>query len=249
MRRFVTPLLSLAVLAAMLIPLAGASAAGYPLLNGTYKTLFGTIDPGRATESMPYDFGEGIDGNMLDAGSWDGALLGANWRVTCAQKSGPAVLLSDITNGNLRQMTYLTPYSGGLIWLSGTGAWAAGGAPFYEGVLTSLAVTAVKQYLDGQLVSVVSNINFVGDFPGPEGSPAQCFVMDISNAQLVGMTGNPGLPPPAGVWPVFLGPLDCGLTGAHGTYWNVSDVTLSIIGNCTVPTRVTTWGRVKTLYR
>jgi hypothetical protein len=251
MRRFVTPLLFLAVACAALALAQSAGAAGYPLITGTYKTLLGTIEPGRATESMPYDFGEGIDGNMLNAESWNDPVLGGNWKVTCAQKSGPAVLISDVMLGNMRQMTYVTPYSGGLIWLSGTGAWAAGGAPYYEGVLTSFTVTAVKQYVGGQLVRVVSNINFVGEFPGPVGTAPQCFAMDISNAQLIGMTGGApvGLPPPAGTWPVFLGPLDCGLVGAHGTYWTVSDVTLSIIGDCATPTRVSTWGRVKSLYR
>jgi len=249
MRRFATPLLSIAILCAALVLVQGVAAAGYPLLPGTYKTLLGTIQPGRATESMPYDLGEGIDGNMLNAESWDGTLLGDNWKVTCAQKSGPAVLIGDVTIGNLRQMTYLTPYSGGLLWLSGSGAWAAGGAPYYEGVLTSFTVTAVKQYLDGQLVRVVSNINFSGTFPGAAGGPSNCITMDISNAQLIGMTGNPGLPPPVGTWPIFLGPLDCSLVGAHGTYWSVSDVTLSIIGDCATPTRVSTWGRVKSIYR
>ena len=253
MRRFVTPLLFLAVACATLVLVLSAQAAAYPLLTGTYKTstIPPTIEPGRATESMPYDFGDGIDGNMLDAESWNDPVLGGNWKVTCAQKSGPAVLTSDVMIGNMRQMTYMTPYSGGLIWLSGTGAWAAGGAPYYEGVLTSFMVTAVKQYVGGQLVRVVSNINFVGEFPGSAGTPVQCFTMDISNAQLIGMTGGDpiGLPPPAGLWPIFLGPLDCGLIGAHGTYWSVSDVTLSILGNCATPTQSSTWGRVKSLYR
>lgn len=242
MRRSV-PLI-LMVLCAALCVAELASAAGFPLITGTYKTLFGTVQPGRATESMPADFAEGQLGNMIWAESWDGVVLGANWKVTCPQIAGPATLIYDGVVGGNGQRIYVTPYSGGTLWLAGTGAWG-GGAPYYEAILNAFTVTATKQYVGGALVGVVSNINLSGDFEG-EG---QCFTMAISNAELVGMTGNPYLPPPPGVWPALHGPSDCALIGAHGTFWDVHDVTLSILGDCTVPSRMSTWGRVKSLYR
>jgi hypothetical protein len=193
---------------------------------------------------MPFDGGEGQLGNLIWAESWDGTALGNNWKVTCPQISGPPSLIYDGVVGGTGQRIYVTPYSGGMLWLSGTGAWGAG-APYYTATLTSFTVTATKQYVGGTLVGVVSNINFVGNFEGEE----QCFTMDISNAELVGMTGNPFLPPPAGVWPMFHGPSDCAAIGAHGTFWDVHDVTLSILGSCATPSQMSTWGRVKSLYR
>ena len=262
MRRFVTAVLVLVAVCVALAAAERATATSYPLLVGTYKTLNGTVEGGRATESWPSDGGsgqpgllirtklapadggEGQLGNLIWAESWDGAVLGANWKLTCPQISGPPSLIYDgVVSGN-GQRIYVTPYSGGSLWLSGAGAWG-GGAPFYVATLTGFTVTATKQYVGGQLVGVVSNINLMGSFEG-EG---QCFDMAISNAELVGMTGNPYLPPPSGVWPALHGPADCDLIGAHGTYWNVHDVTLSILGNCTTPGQTSTWGRVKSLYR
>jgi len=244
MRRFVTPLLLLLVACALLIPAQNVAAAGFPLIPGTYKQLDNEILPGRGTESMPADFAEGQLGNMIWAESWDGTALGTDWKVMCPQISGPATLLFDGVIGGTGQRIYITPYSGGTLWLSGAGPWA-GGAPFYTATITSFTVTATKQYVGGQLTGVVSSINFMGNFEG-EG---QCFSMVISNAELVGMTGHPVLPPPAGIWPAFHGPYDCDLIGSHGTYWNVHDVTLDILGNCATPSQPSTWGRVKSLYR
>ena len=243
MRRSATLVLIAIAVCAALDVASVARATSYPLLPGTYKTLSGTIRPGRATECMPFDGGEGQLGNLIWAESWDGSVLANNWTVTCPQISGPAALIYDGVTGGTGQRIYITPYSGGTLWLSGAGAWGAG-APYYTATLNSLTVTATKQYVGGQLVGVVSNINLAGNFDG-----GQCFTMAISNAELVGMTGNPSLPPPSGMWPAFHGPSACGLIGAHGTYWDVHDVALSILGDCTTPSETSTWGRIKSLYR
>jgi hypothetical protein len=229
-----------------MVPLAqGALAAGYPLLVGTYETLHGTIQPGRATESMPADGAEGQIGNMIWAESWDGSALGGNWKLTCIQLGAPPTLLYDGVIGGSGQRIYSTTYGGGSIWLSGTGAWAAGGAPYYTGTVTTFSIITTKQFVAGTLVGVVNDINFGGTFEGQ----GQCFAMNIANSELVGMTGSAYLPPPAGVWPAFHGPVDCSVIGSHGTYWNVHDLTLSISGNCLTPTRPATWGTIKSLYR
>jgi hypothetical protein len=262
MRQHATSILLLIFVCAVLGVARSASAAGYPLLVGTYKTQNGTVEPGRATESWPSDGGSGEPGKLLQAGSivaaggegqignliwaesWDGSVLGANWTLTCPQISGPPNLIYDGVVGGNGQRIYSTPYGGGALWLSGAGAWG-GGAPYYLATLTSFTVIATKQYVGGQVVGVVSNINLMGSFEG-EG---QCFTMAISNAELVGMTGNPYLPPPTSGWPALHGPGECSLIGSHGTYWDVHDVTLSILGSCTTPGQTSTWGRVKSLYR
>jgi hypothetical protein len=222
-----------------------ASAVSYPLLTGTYGTLNGTIQAGRATESMPSDGAEGLIGNTIWAESWNGAVLGGNWKLTCMKLDGPPTLIYDGLVGGNGQRIYATNYSGGSIWLSGTGAWAAGGAPYYTGTLTMFKVTTTKQFVAGTQVGAVDDINFAGMFEGA----GQCFAMNIANADLVGMTGSAFLPPPGGVWPAFHGPSDCAAIGSHGNYWSVHDLTLIISGDCLTPDTPATWGRIKSLYR
>ncbi len=216
--------------------------AGAPLA-GTYKTLFGTILTGRATESMPCDGCEGLIGNLIMAESWNGAALGTNWKVSCPQVSAaPTLTYDDVdANGN-GQRIYRTNYAGGQLWISGGGAWG-GGDPFYTGPLTRFTVIVTKQFAGGQLVGAVSNINFSGPIDGYQ----NCFEFDIANAELVGFTPNP--PGEAGPFPPFMGPSDCNVSGAHGTYWDVHDITFTIYGTCVVPNRPSTWGEVKSLYR
>ena len=219
-----------------------AGAAQFPPLVGTYKTLLGTILPGRAVESMPCDLCEGVIGNLVMADSWNGVALGTNWTVSCPQiASSPVLVYEGVVGGN-GQRIYQTAYGGGSLWLSGVGAWG-GGDPFYAGNLTAFTVIATKQYVGGQLVGVVSNINLTGTFDGF----TNCFTRAISNAEFVGATR--GAPMQPGPFPAFLGPSDCAQSGAHGTYWDVHDVTLSILGACQTPVRKSTWGLVKTLYR
>lgn len=245
MRRLVTLILVLAAACVSLPPAQVAHAAGFPLLAGTYETLSGTIQPGRATESMSADLVFLSVGDMMWAESWNGATLGGNWKLTCMKISGPPTLLFDGVAGGTGQRIYSTAYAGGSIWLSGSGAWAAGGAPYYTGSITMFKVTTTQQYVGGTLVGAVDDINFAGTFEGA----GQCFAMDIANAELVGATGSAFLPPPGGIWPAFHGPSDCGAVGSHGSYWSVHDITLVISGDCLTPGAPSTWGRIKSLYR
>ena len=233
-----------ALLSVLLLSLACATLAGAasPPLPGTYKTLFGSVLPGRATESMPCDTCQGQVGNLITAQSWNGASLGTNWTISCPQVAASPTLTYDGVVGGTGQRIYQTAYSGGRLWLAGSGAWGTGD-PFYTGDITSFTVIAAKQYVAGQLVGVVSNINFTGNIEGYN----NCFTLAISNAEFVGAT--PGTPALAGAFPPFQGPSDCNVTGTSGTYWDVHDITFSIIGNCVTSTRSSTWGGLKTLYR
>lgn len=210
---------------------------------GTYKTLYGQVLTGRATESMPADMAEGQIGNLVMAASYDGTTLGTNWAVSCPQiASAPVLTYDDVDEYGYGQRIYRTDYTGGVLWLSGTGAWAGGDA-YYTSPLSTFRIIATKQYEAGVLVGVVSNINLRGPIDGY----TSCFEMAISNAEFVGYTPV-GTPVP-GPFPAFKGPSDCNATGSHGTYWDVHDITLTLYGSCVVPTEKSTWGAIKTLYR
>jgi len=225
-----------------LVLLAVPAFAGAPLV-GTYKTLYGQVLPGRATESMPADLAEGQIGNLIMAASYDGTTLGTNWTVTCPQiGSAPVLTYDDVDEYGYGQRIYRTDYVGGKLWLSGTGAWA-GGDKSYTSQLSAFRIIATKQYMAGQLVGIVSNINLRGPIDGY----SSCFEMAISNAELVGYT--PVGTSLNGPFPPFKGPVDCSADGSHGTYWDVHDITLTLYGGCVVPTDKSTWGAIKSLYR
>jgi len=238
MRKWLFAVLLLAVALAPALALAG------PPANGTYKTLYGTVLPGKATESMPADLAEGQLGNMVWGESWNGMALGTEWKVMCPQIVSPPVLVFDGVDGNGNgQRAWHTVYAGGTMWLSGAGAWAGGDA-FYVADLSAFSTTVYKQYIGGQIVGAVTNINLTGVFRGY----VKCFDMAISNAELVGWTPV-GYPPQVGPFPPFYGPSNCTLLGNHGTYWDAHDITLSILGACVVPTFPSTWGQLKATYR
>ena len=184
---------SAVVLSALILSLAStATASGAnPPLVGTYKTLSGTVLPGRATESMPCDSCFGQVGNLIMAESWDGSALGTNWKVSCPQVATTPTLIYDGVVGGTGQRIYQAAYAGGTLWLSGTGAWGTGD-PYYTGSLTSFTVIAAKQYVGGTLVGIVSNVNFTGNIDGYD----DCFTLAISNAEFLGS-------PPPGAWPPF----------------------------------------------
>jgi hypothetical protein len=234
-------MMTLFVVVLAVCTLCATVAIAGPPIPGTYVSP-GTFQGGRATESMPCDLCEGVIGNMVTAESWDGVALGLSWKVSCAQISSGPVLLLDTVVAGTGQTIYKTSYSGGTLWLSGTGAWAGGDAS-YSGPLDLFEVIATKQYLGGLLAGVVSSINLKGSFDGYTG----CFELAITNGAFRGAT--PDAPWVSGPFPAFQGPLGCTLSGTHGTYWDVHDVTFSIRGGCVVPARTSTWGSLKSLYR
>jgi hypothetical protein len=236
--------LSVALVTVLSLGLAsGARAAGTnPPLVGTYKTLTSTVLPGRATESMPCDNCYGQVGNLIMAESWDGTSLGTNWKVSCPQISASPTLLYDGVVSGTGQRIYQASYTGGMLWLSGTGAWGTGD-PDYTGGLATFTVVAAYQYVAGTVVGIVSNINFSGTIDGYD----NCFTLAIANAELVGAT--PGAPAISGPFPAFKGPSDCNVAGTYGSYWDVHDITFSILGSCVTSPRSSTWGGLKNMYR
>ncbi len=235
-------LIALGLVALLVVPIVAGAAP----VSGTYKTLFGTILPGKATESMPADLAEGQIGNMIWAESWNGAALGTNWKVMCpAVASAPVLVFDNVdVNGN-GQRAWQTTYHGGTFVLASSGAWGVAGDPDYTGTVTSFGTTVYKQYSAGQIVGAVTNINLTGVFDHYTG----CFDMAIANAELYGYTPVGLFPGATGPFPPFHGPVNCDVTGTHGTYWDAHDITLNIYGQCVVPNQPSSWGHVKSIYR
>lgn len=231
---------SAVVLSALILSLASTATANgvSPPLVGTYKTLSGTVLPGRAAESMPCDSCFGQVGNLIMAESWDGSTLGTNWMVSCPQVATTPTLIYDGVVSGTGQRIYQAAYVGGQLWLSGTGAWGTGD-PYYSGSLTSFTVIATYQYVGGTLVGIVSNVNFSGNIDGYE----NCFTLAISNAEFLGSQAV------TGPFPAFQGPSDCNLSGTHGSRWDVHDITFSILGRCATSIRTSSWGGLKSIYR
>jgi hypothetical protein len=233
-------LLIFGLLATLVFPVMAVAGP----LAGTYKTLDGDLFPGKATESAPADGAEGQLGNMIWAESFDDVSLGAQWKLMCPAIASDPVLLSDDVDENGNGMrSYRTEYGGGTLWLTGAAAWGGGEAD-YTATLTSFTTTVYKQYVNFEKVGAVTNISCTGVFEDYD----DCFEMVIANAELIGLTPY-GYPEEQGPFPPFHGPSDCDVIGAHGTYWNTHDITLSILGECIVQTDETTWGQVKSIYR
>jgi hypothetical protein len=235
---------SVVLLSVLILSLASSAFASgtNPPLAGTYKTLMNTVLPGRATESMPCDSCFGQIGNLIMAESWNGSALGTNWKISCPRVAATPTLLYDGVMGGTGQRIFQAVYTGGTLWLSGTGAWGAGD-PYYTGSLTSFVVVAAYQYVGGTLAGIVSNINFSGNIDGYD----DCFTLAISNAEFVGATSSALAV--TGPYPVFQGPSDCNVAGTHGSYWDVHDITFSVLGHCATSTRSSSWGGLKRMYR
>jgi len=239
MRRFATTFALLLSVSSILA--VAASAQTNPPLVGTYKTLNGSLIPGRASLSSATDGALLQPGQIIEAESYDGSTLATKWKVSCPQAGVSSLMYDGVVGGN-GQRIYQTPFTGGTLWLSGTGPWGTGDVAYTGGFATFTVITT-QQFVGGQLVGMVANVNFTGMLDSYE----SCFSMAISNAELVGVT--PSAPSEPGAFPAFFGPSDCNVSGASGSYWDVHDITFSIIGQCAVGAQRPTWGSLKNIYR
>jgi hypothetical protein len=220
--------------------IGGVTIAGPPL-DGDYQTpdLGGTLYYGRYTEGWDPGGGALETGTTLNAESWDGAALGTQWRYWCSTESAPAVLLIDSVNpttGNGNR-TYQKTFTGGYIWLSGSGPWA-NGDPDYPGVIDSYYEFETITYSNWVPIAAVTNVQAVAYF---DNYPDQCMSFYIGNGTRVASTdlGDP-IPPD---YPDLLDP-NCDPTRTDGAFWDFTAVTLSIVG-CATGTEPTTWGAIK----
>lgn len=220
--------------------------AGPPLV-GDYTTtdLGGPVSVGRYSEAWTAGGGALLAGTTLNAESWDGASLGTEWRYWCATEPAPGVLLVNTVNasGNGNK-TYMKTFTGGYIWLSGTGPWA-NGDPSYPGVIDTYTEFETIQYSNWVPVGAVTNVQATAHF---DAYPTSCMAFSVSNGVRVGSTEF-GMTKPAD-YPDLLAAGTCAPGLTEGAWWDMMTMTLSISGNgCATPTKSASWGAVKAIYR
>ena len=235
--------LATALLAALLITLSGSLALAGAPLNGDYDStdLGGPIDVGRYSEGWMAGGSSTTAGTTFNAASWDGANLGSMWAYTCGTLTGDAVLLTDNVdvNGNGNK-TWMKTFTGGTIWLSGTGPWA-NGDPEYSGPINSYVEFETVQYSNFQRVAAVTSVQATASFDGYDG---MCVAFQVANGNEVGAT-DLGMMPPAD-YPALL--FDNCVEGApEGAWWDMTSITLSI-NWCAVPATEQSWGAIKAKY-
>jgi hypothetical protein len=217
---------------------AAFAACPNPPKDGIYTTTNGTVLGGRASESWCGGTGPGRPGNTQNAMSWDGANLGAQWKVwgMSIDPAGAVETARHFDGSGNGWIDYATNYSGGQFWLSGNHLWGDGTTD-YTGTLTYYNVGARVSYVGWQPVGVTSNIFLTGVF---DSCPSCHFEYAISNALLVWQTGYPA-PMPA-TYPPFL------CNGPSGEFFTACCTVAKI--HCTpISTESSTWGGMKALYR
>jgi hypothetical protein len=228
--------------AILILLLAGAAFAGPPL-DGAYDSvdMGGSVYVGRYSEGWNSGGGALQSGATLHAESWDGSILGSQWRYWCSTEASDAVLLVNTVNssGNGNR-TYMSTFSGGYIWLSGTGPWA-NGDPDYPGVIDSYVEFETITYSSWVPIAAITNVQATAHF---DAYPGQCMTFYIGNGSRIATTAL-GDPVPAD-YPPFLDP-SCNPTRTEGACWDFFTITLSIM-DCNIATEETTWGTIKSLY-
>jgi hypothetical protein len=235
--RFLLLLLAMAVCA--------CPAMAGPPLEGIYNSddiPGGTLSTGRFSESWIDPGSAGQIGNTINAASFGGPGLGAEWKMQCGSISQYPQLVSDTRDGNgTGEVTWRTMYSGATFWLASSGPW--GNGQDYTGTLSSLIATSTHQYINGSLVGIRSNITTNGSFDGFDES---CMEYSINNATFFGDTDNNG-PLPADYPPFMDSSCQFG-TRTRGGWGSVTQLTILVTG-CTVPVEDMTWSQVKTLFQ
>ncbi len=235
MRRW---LLSLGVFALLLPSLALAVP-----VPGTYTStdLGGNLLTGRAS-TWRSGINSGLP-HVLHAESWDGSALGNQWEVSCPTENA-AFLVQDNRVGGVGTIVYTSTFTGGTFtFLPGAWPWGDG-----SGTLgTTTLITTVQYVLISGVstpVAAVVNGNTSGQFTDG------CYLtFAIGNGSGVGETTSENLAvtKPAD-YPTFLDG-SCGPAPANqqfGSWGTVITITMRI--DCPVPTKPSTWGRIKATY-
>lgn len=228
----------------LVLLVAGSAYAGPPAAGVYLSNDFGgTMLPGRFSESWVNPAAShGQIGNTLNAMSWNGAVLGSEWKVWCPSIVIPPVLVSDNRDPNgTGDVTYQTQYGGGLFWMSKNGPWGDGIAD-YTGVVQTFVVTTTYQYVFGQLLGIRGNVTMTAVFDGYD----NCMKYSINNTAFVNTTDM--MPAPADYPPFYDNNCATG-TVTRGGWGTVTELALQIYGSCTVGAKDATWGVIKNLYK
>lgn len=228
----------------LVLCLAVPALAGPPI-NGIYQStdLLGPMQPGRYTMSWTAPTGHLQLGNTTNKFSWDGAILGAQWWMYCAEVALPPVLINDTVdiNGNGSQ-TWSVTFTGGFCVLAGNGPWGDASELSYLAPYTSYSESQTISFLNFAIVGVVTSVQVqAGPFVGFNNA---CMSLSISNQNQLGSTDTAALPVN---FPSFIDPLTCTATRVLGSWGDSFEFTLLITG-CVVPVEESTWGAIKALY-
>lgn len=207
---------------------------------GIYNSvdIGGTMLTGRGTNSWtaPLNGADGL-GDVFNSVSWDGALLGTQWRFQCGVSPAVQTRVDNRVNGT-GTVVFTTNYTGGTFWLSRFGPWGDG-VNDLTGTITTTQSIVTLQYVNFVPVQSRLNVNTYGEF-----DDSNCILtFAISNG--IGAGDTDLGPKPAG-FPDFLD-ANCGATRIYGSWGHLVDITMML--ECPVPLTPTTWSAVKTLYR
>ena len=216
-----------------------------PPIDGVYTSadIGGQVLLGRYTESWDVPDGRLQMGNTANKLSWDGAALGTQWQLFCTRIAGPPVLITDTVDGSGNGFReWMVVYVSGDLVLDGNGPWGDGSEPSYNANLHAYQEIKTFQYTDHKIVQSISNVALqaeIKDFGDA------CVTISILNQEELGSTNTESLPTD---YPAFLVPITCDPTRTFGSWGEVDEITLIVTG-CTIPTKETTWGAIKTLYK
>lgn len=232
------------------VPLIGTlvvltALVAWPVLaspnNGTYTStdLGGQLLTGRAS-TWRSGINSGLP-HVLHVQSWDNSSLGTQWEVNCPLESGNFSVVDNRNVNGTGTVVYTSTFSGG------TFTFFAGGWPWGDGTgtLATTVLISTVQFVNNVPVASVINGNSSGVF-----ASGCALTFAIANGNGVGETTslNPAITKPAD-YPTFLdgscGPADA--SHQFGTWGNVTTITMNV--DCATPTRSSTWGQVKSIYR
>ena len=222
----------------LLIASSAFAVCGHKPMDGVYSTSTASILAGHASEAFCSGVGAGQPGNTQNAMSWDGAVLGGQWKLWgMAIDQGGAVETGRFFDASgWGWIDYVTNYTGGQFWLSGGHIWGDGLGDF-TGTITYYNVGAKINFVGWQPVGITSNVTMTGKFNDCN----YCFIdYGVANSLLVWKTGDVA-PMPAN-YPAFL----CGASA--GELHEVCDLTIRIFCDVT-GTESSTWSKIKELYR
>jgi hypothetical protein len=224
--------------AGMMLLATAVSALDCNQPAGIYSTTAGTLLPGRSSEAWcnPAMQFAGVPGNTENAMSWDGTMLGSQWRFwgMAIDENGAVESARSIDAYGTGWIDYVTNYVGGQFWLFGGHSWSDDGTDLV-GDVTYLNVGARVNLFQGVVTGVTSNILITGQFT----TCPNCVIQySILNAMRVWDPTGGSMPPLYPAWA-------CGTTGE---LFYLCCITANIVCD-EVGTEESTWGAVKQMHK
>lgn len=220
------------------LALAASVAVAQCPVPGMYMTSNGLMLEGRASIGWCDGNGWGEEGNIYNAESWEGAVLGTQWKIfgqTIGQ-NGAVEIDSNIDGNGNGWIAYTVNYVGGEFWFAADGPWGDGGADL-SGGLSSWDVQVTVTFIGFDPVGATSNITATGWF---NDCPECLIEFFIANSLTVWRSDWD--PTPLDDYPPFLCDTEAG---------EQEDICCVIMTIGCEPTanQQTTWGAIKNLYR